>query len=306
MTSRIDQNDRWWNYSGPGGWHDPDMLEVGNGGMTTAEYISHFSLWALAKAPLLIGCDVTKISNETFTILTNNEVIAVSQDKLGIQGHKVATYPAPNGDASAPAIVTKCIPGKPSQQWYYSSSDSTIRNKNNSLCLDSYNCQTDDGTEVDAYTCHPGSGCDNGANQKWTKNNDGTLTVTLGGTKKCLDMYNFVGPKVELYGCNGGRNQQWSFNSDGTLTSEGMCMDLGGSLEVWAGPLSGGSWAVILFNRSGAAASITAYWSDIGIPAGRQYTVRDLWQHRDLGKFTNSFSATVVSHGVVMVKISPA
>ncbi|CAN1166953.1 unnamed protein product [Linum perenne] len=67
---------------------DPDMLEVGNGGMTTAEYIAHFSIWALAKSPLIIGCDVRAMSNETYQILSNSEVIAVNQDQLGVQGRK--------------------------------------------------------------------------------------------------------------------------------------------------------------------------------------------------------------------------
>ncbi|KAG2664297.1 hypothetical protein I3760_16G075600 [Carya illinoinensis] len=49
MTSRADQNDKWASYAGPGGWNDPDMLEVGNGGMTTEEYRAHFSIWAIAK-----------------------------------------------------------------------------------------------------------------------------------------------------------------------------------------------------------------------------------------------------------------
>lgn len=49
MIARIDVNDQWWQYAGPGGWNDPDMLEVGNGGMTTTEYETHFSLWCLVK-----------------------------------------------------------------------------------------------------------------------------------------------------------------------------------------------------------------------------------------------------------------
>ena len=49
MISKADINDQWWGYAGPGGWNDPDMLEVGNGGMTTIEYETHFSLWALMK-----------------------------------------------------------------------------------------------------------------------------------------------------------------------------------------------------------------------------------------------------------------
>ncbi|PSR90932.1 Alpha-galactosidase [Actinidia chinensis var. chinensis] len=73
------------------------MLEVGNGGMSTEEYRSHFSIWALAKAPLLIGCDIRSMDNDTFELLSNKEVIEVNQDKLGIQGKKVKT----NGDLEA-------------------------------------------------------------------------------------------------------------------------------------------------------------------------------------------------------------
>ena len=47
--STADQNNAWWKYAGPGGWNDPDILQVGNGGMTTIEDQAHFSLWALMK-----------------------------------------------------------------------------------------------------------------------------------------------------------------------------------------------------------------------------------------------------------------
>lgn len=90
MTAIADLNDKWAAYAGPGGWNDPDMLEVGNGGMTYQEYRSHFSIWALMKAPLLVGCDVRNMTKETFEILSNKEVIAVNQDTLGIQGRKVS------------------------------------------------------------------------------------------------------------------------------------------------------------------------------------------------------------------------
>ncbi|RLM86921.1 alpha-galactosidase-like [Panicum miliaceum] len=89
MTSNADINDVWASYAGPGGWNDPDMLEVGNGGMITEEYRSHFSIWALAKAPLLTGCDIRSMSKETKEILSNQNVIVVNQDALGVQGHKV-------------------------------------------------------------------------------------------------------------------------------------------------------------------------------------------------------------------------
>ncbi|XP_022773617.1 alpha-galactosidase-like [Durio zibethinus] len=90
MTSIADRNDKWASYAQPGAWNDPDMLEVGNGGMTTEEYRCHFSIWALAKAPLLIGCDIRSMDNVTFELLSNKEVIVVNQaDKLGVQGKKV-------------------------------------------------------------------------------------------------------------------------------------------------------------------------------------------------------------------------
>ncbi|EPS61200.1 glycosyl hydrolase family-like protein, partial [Genlisea aurea] len=92
FTTIADLNDKWAPYAGPGGWNDPDMLEVGNGGMSYDEYRAHFSLWALMKSPLLIGCDVRNMSPETFEILSNEEVIAVNQDSLGVQGRKVYLY----------------------------------------------------------------------------------------------------------------------------------------------------------------------------------------------------------------------
>ena len=76
-------------YSGPGHWNDPDMLEVGNGGMTHDEYLTHMSLWVLLAAPLLAGNDLRSMTAETKAILTNPEVIALDQDSKGVQGHRV-------------------------------------------------------------------------------------------------------------------------------------------------------------------------------------------------------------------------
>ncbi len=73
-------------YAGPGHWNDPDMLEVGNGGMTPEEYKTHFSLWCLLAAPLMAGNDLRDMSAETIEILTNKELIRVNQDALGKQG----------------------------------------------------------------------------------------------------------------------------------------------------------------------------------------------------------------------------
>jgi alpha-galactosidase len=153
-------------FAGPGHWNDPDMLEIGNGGMTDDEYRTHMSLWCILASPLLAGNDIRDMKSNIGDILMNKEVIAVDQDKLGKQGVRVAK----NGD-----------------------------------------------------------------------------------------------------------------------------------LEVWAKPLADGGNAVGLFNRGGDSAQVTAKWSDLGVTGTR--SVRDLWKHADLAKAKDEFTATVPSHGVVMVKI---
>ncbi|MEZ0074770.1 NPCBM/NEW2 domain-containing protein [Planotetraspora sp. GP83] len=93
-------------YAGPGHWNDPDMLEVGNGGMTDTEYRTHFGMWAIMAAPLLIGSDLRKATPATYEILENREVIAIDQDPLGVQGAVlksanggwVVVKPLKNGD----------------------------------------------------------------------------------------------------------------------------------------------------------------------------------------------------------------
>ncbi|XP_010546255.1 PREDICTED: alpha-galactosidase 1 isoform X2 [Tarenaya hassleriana] len=89
MVSRADMNEVYAELARPGGWNDPDMLEVGNGGMAKDEYIVHFSIWAISKAPLLLGCDIRNMTKETMEIVSNKEVIAVNQDPLGVQAKKV-------------------------------------------------------------------------------------------------------------------------------------------------------------------------------------------------------------------------
>jgi alpha-galactosidase len=74
--------------AGPGHWNDPDMLEVGNGGLTLAENRAHFSIWCMMAAPLIAGNDVRSMKDDILEILINKEVIAVDQDKLGKQGYR--------------------------------------------------------------------------------------------------------------------------------------------------------------------------------------------------------------------------
>ena len=89
---------KWGPFCGPGHWPDADMLVVGLVGwgpklhatkLTADEQYSHMSLWALLASPLLIGCDLARLDDFTLSLLTNDEVIAVNQDPLGIQAQPV-------------------------------------------------------------------------------------------------------------------------------------------------------------------------------------------------------------------------
>jgi alpha-galactosidase len=85
MINIFSQQKDLAQYAGSGKWNDPDMLEVGNGGMTTEEYKTHFSLWCMLAAPLMAGNDLANMTSETKAILMNKELIAVNQDSLGRQ-----------------------------------------------------------------------------------------------------------------------------------------------------------------------------------------------------------------------------
>ena len=84
-------------FAGPGGWNDPDMLVIGlansgfikGGGCTEAEYRTQMSMWSMFSAPLMLGCDVSKMSEATKTILLNKDIIAIDQDPIGKQGFRV-------------------------------------------------------------------------------------------------------------------------------------------------------------------------------------------------------------------------
>ena len=76
-------------FNGPGHWNDPDMLEIGNGKLTPDENYLHMTAWCMLSAPLLIGCDMTRMTPLTISILSNDEVLAVDQDSLGIEASRI-------------------------------------------------------------------------------------------------------------------------------------------------------------------------------------------------------------------------
>lgn len=175
MHDIYEQQNGLQQYAGPGHWNDPDMLMVGVVGkgnphptdLTPNEQILHISMWCLLSAPLLIGCDMTKLDPFTLALLTNDEALDINQDPLG--------------------------------------------------------------------------------------------------------------------------------KAAGRISEDGF----GG--EVWARPLFDGTRAVGLTNADLEPRTVTVRWSDLGLTGPQP--VRDLWLHKDLGKLTQSYSVSVPSHGVVLLKI---
>jgi len=304
--------------------------------MTTIEYTTHFSLWAAMKSPLLIGCDVTKMSADTKNILTNDEVIAISQDKLGKQARLVSTfyeYQLTSPMDATNVIVTPCNAADTTQQWTVGT-DGHIRVKSDGRCLDVDQCGTDpNGDNVSVFDCHTLDGklgdyhhsstykrakaridCQ-GKNQLWTftgteitsqLNNSFSLDVYEGGDSGQYDR------NVQIYPFHNSANEAWTYTaSNGQIKNggTGKCLGLdkgAAATQVLAGDLSGGAYTLVLLNRGTAAADVTATWASFGVASTKSFAVRDLWQHKDLGTMTDHFTANVAAHGVVMVKLTPA
>jgi len=125
MMEIVDTQSVIAKYAGPSHWNDPDMLEIGNGGMTTDEYRTHMSLWAIFAAPLLAGNDVRGMTEDTRSILLNKEVIAVDQDPMGVQGHRADKYgdieyyarPLNNGDMALVVVNRADAPSSIELPW---------------------------------------------------------------------------------------------------------------------------------------------------------------------------------------------
>jgi hypothetical protein len=314
MINIIDENDKWYEYAGPGGWNDPDMLEVGNGGMTLTEYKTHFALWSISKAPLLIGCDITKMTDDIKEILTNPEVIAVNQDSLGQQGHKIKRTEVELPEGYQPTLrntrleVADCT-GKINQKWYINK-DGSIRNNNESFCIDIPNCASNDIT-VETYGCHIGDqgGCAQSKNQEWDYDpveKKIRSRMEIDGVRKCLTITEefFHVNSVKTHLCN--ESDTWEYNeTDHTLKSNGKCLTSSfEATEVWAGNLSEGTYAVLLLNRASISNKIEFSWKELGIKNDK-VKLRDLWERKDLGEFKDKFIAYLGSHDSQLLKVFP-
>ena len=313
MIRIIDLNNKWYKFAGPGGWNDPDMLEVGNGGMTIDEYKVHFGLWAISKAPLLIGCDVTRITQDIVDILTNPEVISINQDILGEQGRKIKYTQVSLPDdyqynLTPHEIEVAPCNGRKEQKWYINK-DGSIKNNNEDLCMEIPSCSKR-RIQLRTNKCHLNNTnkCGKSDNQKWIYNKKTKTITSKLFTKKCLTLQKDDYDYAVVTTCKNSINQIWNYDRNKhTLSSMGKCLSIymnEEATEVWAGNLSDGSYGVLLLNKARIAQRIGISWKEIGFNDVKA-EVRDLWERRSLGYFENGYEVSLKSHSSQFLKINP-
>jgi alpha-galactosidase len=90
VIQHIDAQVPITQYAKPGAWNDPDMLEIGDGGLTPTEDTSHFAMWCMLAAPLFLGTNISALPPASLSLVTNPELIAIDQDSLGHEAHRVS------------------------------------------------------------------------------------------------------------------------------------------------------------------------------------------------------------------------
>lgn len=330
-----------WRYAGPGGWNDPDMLEVGNGKCSDDEYRYHFSLWAMMKSPMIIGNDVRNmtIGDATMTILGNTEIIEINQDPLGRQARRIwsDTMSAQRGQR---LLAVKCATGisgayedSPKDQQWTLQDDGTIQSISTGECLLELTPKSSNSVsnilvdELD-YTfglwgVSTTSSCETATRWKYAQGNGGGIVSDTTG--RCLEVSNFElipliqGKRVQTGECRKleeidvSSHQGW-VHPNGQLMNlyQRQCLTVdrdaptGLKQEIWSTPLVDNSIAVMLANRGPIESIMTLSWDMIGVDSGSVYKVRDLWKHEDIhAAQKNQLNVLVPSHGVVMLKLSP-
>jgi alpha-galactosidase len=218
------------SYAAPGQFNDPDMMEVGRGGMTDTEMRTHFAMWAIMAAPLIAGNDVRSMSADTLTILRNSNLIAINQDSLGVQAaqvggdtsHRVLAKRLSNGD------VAVALLNQGGSAATISTTAAAIGKSGTSFgLLDAWTnaTSTTTGTISAAVPAHGTvvyrvSGGTSAPPPT-------TTTLVSSSSARCLDIPQSSttnGTHPVIWDCNGGANQRWAATG-GTLQSLGKCLD---------------------------------------------------------------------------------
>eukprot|EP00118_Oscarella_pearsei_P000368 m.4784 g.4784 ORF g.4784 m.4784 type:complete len:651 (+) comp11277_c0_seq1:41-1993(+) len=276
--------------------------------LTKDEQKTLMTLWTIFRNPLIMGGVLPDLANDSFTMnLIANIPI------LFMHGTAKKRHPVPiaaNQTVSAEGwlvTVEECNKEETHQRWIINEGDGTIRfDFNQSTCLDVYNCGTRDGTPVRAFSC--GSSCQNGKNQKWIFNSNGTIASSLSGD--CLDVFNFAGPNVDTWSCNGGENQKWSYDNTTKLlksqqTKYNQCLVAKPTGTAWTADSFAGDKYVALFNGgSSEPMDISVSFASIGISPGFQCHAYDLWEGGEGTVLSGSVHANVPGHGVALFNVS--
>ena len=302
------------NVTGPQQWQDPGALSVGLPGLNADEWQTQFALWAISASPLWASADLTRMSITALQIFTNAEVIDVNQDPLGIQGTKVPVSSPSVQPGNGPYVVVSFC--ESASTWILNGTDFTVREETTGNCLTVANCITDAGADIIMWECveHWIATCQN---QHFLRTDTNELMPVISGL--CVTAYNII-YGLRQFPCNRLQTQQWILRDDNKLQlassdpNNPLCMssmDNPGTGEVWAKKMvsatSGSAkYAVALFNNMMLGTpplDITVKFTDIGFDnSAAQISARDLLQHKDLGTYDTSFTASQVPpHGVMMV-----
>jgi alpha-galactosidase len=231
-------------YAGPGHFNDPDMLEVGRGGLTDTEMRSHFALWALMAAPLIAGNDLRSMSSATLTILKNQNLIAINQDALGLQAgqvsndgtRRVLAKRLANGD------VAVALLNQGSTTTTVSTTAAAIGKSGTSFTLRDAWSNATSTTSGTISASVPGHGT-----VVYRVSGGGSTPPPVGTTLvsaasgRCLDVPNSStanGTQPIIWDCNGGANQRWTISGQ-AVQALGKCLDAplnataGSKVQIW-------------------------------------------------------------------------
>jgi alpha-galactosidase len=232
-------------YARPGAFNDPDMMEVGRGGMNDTEMRSHFALWAIMAAPLIAGNDLRNMNAATQTILKNQHLIAINQDTLGLQATQVAN------DGTRRVLAKRLANGDVAVALFNQGNSTTtisttaaaIGKTGSSFTLrDAWTDAT--STSSGAITASvPGHGTVvyrvSGGGTGTPPGSTSTLVSAASG--RCLDVPNSTtanGTQPVIWDCNGGANQRWTTTGQ-SIQALGKCLDAppnataGGKAQLW-------------------------------------------------------------------------
>jgi alpha-galactosidase len=255
------------SYAAPGGFNDPDMLEVGRGGMNDTEMRSHFALWAMMASPLIAGNDVRSMSAETRTILTNQNLIAINQDSLGLQAvqvsfdgtRRVLAKRLANGD------VAVALFNQGGSSTTVSTTAAAIGKSGTSFTLrDAWSSATStSGGSISATVPAHGTAVFRvSGGDTTTPPPPTTTTLVSASSGRCLDVPNGAtanGTQPVIWDCNNGTNQRWTVSGQ-TLQALGKCLDApsgataGAKAQLW--DCNNGTNQQWTFNGNGTVSNV--------------------------------------------------